>query len=75
MGPEASFLVISEYSDEKLPARFSVDVLRPSATAKLATMNMVHSAMPQLVVRAFEPNLNSRSEGIEDSSKASRDRD
>jgi len=38
-------------------------------------MNMVHSAMPQLVVRAFGPNLNSKSEGMEDSSKASRDRD
>ena len=41
----------------KLSLSFSVDVLMPSTTEKLATMNIVHKAMPQLVERALGPNL------------------
>jgi hypothetical protein len=60
---------MSECSDEKLSANFSVDVLRPSATEKLATMNMVHSAMPRLVDLARGPNLNRSRERILDRRK------
>jgi hypothetical protein len=36
-----------------------MDTFRPLETEKLATKNMVHNAMPQLVDLALELNLNS----------------
>jgi hypothetical protein len=41
-----------------------MDVRRPEAIEKLATMNIVHSAIPQLVDLALLPNLNSGRERI-----------
>jgi hypothetical protein len=58
-GPSAKGIVIRKYSDEKLSSSLSMDTFRPLETEKLATKNMVHNAMPQLVDLALELNLNS----------------
>jgi len=43
-----------------------MDTFNPVATEKLATRNMVHRAMPQLVDLALELNLKSGRRFIED---------
>ncbi|HIJ17892.1 MAG TPA: hypothetical protein HA364_08980, partial [Thermoplasmata archaeon] len=67
--PESPGYDTSEYSDAKLSASVSIDVLSPAAMEKLATMNIVHRAIPQLVDRARLLNLNSGRERISNGAK------
>jgi len=46
-----------------------MDVLSPAAMEKLATMNIVHRAIPQLVDHARLLNLNSGRERISNGAK------